>query len=258
MALRKKRGRDEILGIVQYHRGVRGEGLQYERDLIVWLPPSYERKKRKRYPVLYLHDGQNMFDPTTSFLGYDWQADETVDALIRTGRIEEIIMVGLSNTPDRLSEYSATELGRSYARFIVSLVKPFIDTMYRTKPDRGNTAVMGSSMGGLISLLMVWWYPEVFSQAGCISTALARDEDRQLFEEIESSSGGKKRLRIYLDVGGLERALIPGYRTMAALLRKKGYRRGKDLEYFFDRRGAHNERAWANRLWRPLTFMFGK
>lgn len=258
MALRKKRGRDEIVGTVQYHRGIRGEGLQYERDLIVWLPPSYEKNRRKRYPVLYMHDGQNIFDPATSFLGYDWQADETADALIRKKRMKEIIIVALSNTPDRLSEYSDAQVGRNYARFLVSVVKPFIDATYRTKPDRNNTTVMGSSMGGLISFLLVWRYPEVFSQAGCLSTALARDEDRQLFGEIEAYAGPRKRVRIYLDVGGKEPALIPGYRALVALLGKKGYTRGKDLECFFDRRGVHNERAWAQRLWRPLTFMFGK
>lgn len=258
MATRKQSGREEIVGSVHYHRGLIGEGLTYERDLIVWLPPSYHRRMRKRYPVLYLHDGQNMFDPKTSFLGYDWQADETADALIRKGAIGEMIMVAITNTPDRLSEYSDTELGGAYIRFLIATVKPLIDAMYRTKPGRRHTAVMGSSMGGLISLLLVWRHPEVFSQAGCLSTALARDEDRPLFDEIKSYSGPKKGIRVYLDVGGRETALIPGYRAMAALLKRKGYQKGKDLGMFFDRRGAHNERAWARRLWRPLTFMFGK
>lgn len=258
MAKRKTRGRTEVVGAVQYHHGLVGEGLQYGRDLIVWLPPSYGKSRRRRYPVLYMHDGQNLFDPAASFLGYDWQADETADALIRKKKMKEIIIVGISSTPDRLSEYSDAPLGRCYARFLVSVVKPFIDATYRTKPDRKNTAVMGSSMGGLISFLLVWRYPEVFSQAGCLSTALARDEDRQLFEEIKVYSGPRKRVRIYLDVGGKEPALIPGYRALVALLRKKGYAKGRDLACFFDRRAVHNERAWANRLWRPLTFMFGR
>ena len=90
-----------IVGMVRYHRGLTGEGLRYPRDVIVWLPPSYERSPRRRYPVLYMHDGQNVFDPSTSFIGFDWRADEVSDSLIKAGTIDELIIVGIYNTPDR-------------------------------------------------------------------------------------------------------------------------------------------------------------
>jgi enterochelin esterase-like enzyme len=163
-----------ITGTVEYHRQMRGERLRYARDLIVWLPPSYENQKSKRYSVLYMHDGQNVIDPRTSYSGFDWHADEVADSLIRTGAIDEIIIVGMYNSPDRIPEYSDSDLGKAYAKFITGTVKPFIDSLYRTNPDREHTAVMGSSMGGLISFLCVWWYPEIFSKAGCLSSVFDR------------------------------------------------------------------------------------
>ncbi|MBI3787187.1 MAG: histidine kinase, partial [Ignavibacteriales bacterium] len=129
--------------------------------------------------------------------------------------------------------------------------------IYRTKPDRNNTAVMGSSMGGVISFMFVWWYPDVFSQAGCLSNAFWVD-DGKVLNEVRMYKGPKKNVRIYLDVGGLEGGMKPGYDEMIKLLKDKGYEEGKDLEYFFDKDAEHNEYAWAKRLWRPLTFMFGK
>jgi enterochelin esterase-like enzyme len=246
-----------IVGTVRYHRGLMGVGLNHPRDVIVWLPPSYEQRPDERYPVLYMHDGQNVFDPNTSFIGYDWRADEVADSLIRAGKIREIIIVGIYNTPDRILEYTDTELGRNYAKFVVEQLKPMIDSTYRTMPDREHTAVMGSSLGGVISLLFVWWYPDVLSQAGCLSTAVIPDEQEQLLDDIRNYRGPKKDIRIYLDVGEFEPFLIPGYNALISLLKEKGFVKGKDLEYFFDRGAAHNERAWANRIWRPLEFMFG-
>lgn len=247
-----------IVGTVKYHRAMKGEGLNHERDIIVWLPPSYEKSQQVRYPVLYMHDGQNVFDPATSFLGYDWQADEMADSLIKQNSMNEIIIVGIYNTPDRAPEYSDTDQGRSYARFVVNILKPFIDSTYRTKPEREHTAVMGSSMGGLISFLFGWWYPDVFSQAGCVSTAFVREVEGNLFEEVKTYDGPKKKVRFYFDVGELEPPLVDGYYRMIELLKEKGYQKGEDLEYYFDQGAVHNEQAWANRLWRPLLFMFGK
>ncbi|MBI3586410.1 MAG: histidine kinase [Ignavibacteriales bacterium] len=246
-----------VTGTVRYHHGLKGEGLAHERDVIVWLPPSYSNDETKRYPVLYMHDGQNIFDPTTSYIGYDWHADEVADSLIRVGKIQEIIIVGIDNTADRMREYSDSDLGKRYADFIVQQVKPMIDKTYRTKPDRENTAVMGSSMGGVISFMLVWWYPDVFSQAGCLSNAFWVDDDKVL-KDVRAYKGSKKSVRIYLDVGGLEGGMKQGYDEMVKLLKDKGYNEGKDLEYFFDKDAEHNEYAWAHRLWRPLTFMFGK
>ncbi len=247
-----------IVGSVRYHRDLAGEGLNYKRDLIVWLPPSYEKEPERRYPVLYMHDGQNIIDPSTSFIGYDWHMDEVSDSLIRAKAMEEIIIVGMSNSPDRSPEYSDTPLGRSYAAFVIGVVKPLIDKTYRTKPDRENTAVMGSSMGGLISFLFTWWHPEVFSKAGCLSSAFLVDHDK-ILREVKEFKGGRKDIRVYLDCGtlDLEDRLRLGSETMARILTEQGYKAGRDFEYFLDEGATHNERAWAGRVWRPLIFLFG-
>ena len=248
-----------ITGVVRYHRGLQGAGLNYARDVIVWLPPGYAKERNKRYPVLYMHDGQNIIDPSTSFIGYDWHMDEVADSLIKAGAIEEIIIVGISNSPDRTPEYSDTRLGRNYASFVVHTLKPLIDSTYRTKPDAANTAVMGSSMGGLISFLFSWWYPDVFSKAGCLSSAFLVD-DKKTLEEVRDYNGSRKNIRIYMDCGtvDLEAQLRPGSEEMGKILEEKGYKRGPEFDYFRDDGAVHNERAWANRVWRPLTFLFGK
>ncbi len=247
----------KITGDVKFHRNLAGAGLNYARDVIVWLPPSYRRAKTKRYPVLYMHDGQNVFDPSTSFLGIDWQADEVADSLIRRKRMQEVIIVGIYNSPDRGAEYSDTELGKAYVAFIVDSLKPMIDKTYRTLPDPGNTAVMGSSMGGLVSFLIVWQHPDVFSKAGCLSSVFEREQTHAL-EMVEAYGGPKKSIRLYLDCGGTggDETLKPGMNEMVQALRAKGFREKRDFTSHVAPQAAHNEAAWAKRLWRPLTFLF--
>ncbi len=247
-----------IVGTVRYHRALVGTGLRFARDLIVWLPPSYERDSERRYPVLYMHDGQNIIDPSTSFIGAEWRVDEVADSLIRADRMQEIIVVGISNTPDRMAEYSDTEPGHAYANFVIGTVKPLIDSTYRTLPDRRHTAVMGSSMGGLISFLFLWWHPEVFSKAGCLSSVFDA-RATSVLEMVRDDSRPPKDVKIYLDCGGYgdESHLKPGLDDMVSLLTQKGYREGSDFEWFYDPAATHNEQAWSARLWRPLEFLFG-
>ncbi len=247
-----------ITGNFRYHHRFPANQLQNERTILVWLPPSYETEIQKHYPVLYMHDGQNLFDPSTSFIGVDWQMDETADSLIKQGEIDEIIIVGIYNTADRLEEYSDTEKGRAYMDFIVNDLKPFIDSTYRVLADRDNTAVMGSSMGGLISFYLIWRYSEVFSKAGCLSTSLYWNNGA-MFKEIENFAGQKPEIKIYLDSSGKgsEGRMKPFYENLKTLLLSKGFREGVDLEYYFDKEGDHSERSWAKRAWRPLKFLFG-
>jgi predicted alpha/beta superfamily hydrolase len=247
-----------ITGTVRYHRALKGERLRYARDLIVWLPPSYEEKPSYRYPVLYMQDGQNIVDPGTSYAGYDWRVDEVADSLIREGKMQEIIIVGIYNSPDRMVEYSDSGLGMPYAEFVVHTVKQLIESVYRTKSDRLNTAVMGSSLGGLISFLLAWWYPDIFSKAGCLSSVFSYN-DGKILKEVESESGPRREIKVYMDCGGYanEATLKPGMDKMIGLLRGKGYVEGKDFEYFYDASAEHSERAWAARVWRPLEFFFG-
>ena len=246
----------QITGEVKYHRSFQGKEL-LPRDIIVWLPPSYEKEKLKRYPVLYAHDGQNLFDPSTSSFGVDWQLDETADSLIKQGKIKEIIIVGIYNTRERRQEYYTGDTGESYMKFIVKELKPFIDKTYRTLSDRGNTASMGSSAGGLVSFMLVWKYNDVFSKAACISPAFfirGLDYITPVLDDKEK----RNDIKIYIDCGGvgLDSLLLVGAEKMLSALKEKGYKKGKDYTRFFDKTGEHNEQNWARRLWRPLEFFY--
>jgi enterochelin esterase-like enzyme len=257
-ALRKTtEAQDSIIGQVFYHRNLISPQLKQLRDIVVWVPTSYQHNPEARYPVLYAHDGQNLFDPITAFAGHDWRLDETATNLIDAGKVGEFLIVGIYNTPDRTSEYSGSSIGKKYASFVANELKPFIDNTYRTKQDAMNTGVMGASMGGLISFLMAWWFPDIFGKAACVSSSFFWNKDKVL-KMVRDYRGAKKPLRIYLDVGSQETLLTEGYQQMVKLLGKQGYRKGVDLQYFFDRGGDHNERDWGNRAWRALTFLFKK
>lgn len=249
---------DEIIGDIETITDLSAAGLRYNRDIQVWLPPSYFASPSRRYPVLYMHDGQNLFDPATSFAGADWKVDETVSRLIVSGDIPEIIVVGVANSPDRMEEYNLyTPRGKAYARFLVETLKPLIDGKYRTLPERENTSIMGSSMGGLYSFQITWAYPEVYSQAGCLSSAFWPSKSR-IYRAVTEDLRPQKGIRIYLDCGGLETSFIPSLERMTALLRKRGYRDGVDLCSFFDPGANHSEPAWARRLDVPLKFLYNR
>lgn len=248
----------QITGKVEYFKNLAIDGLK-PRDIIVWLPPNYEKETGRRYPVLYMHDGQNIFDPRTSSMFIDWQVDEIADSLIRNGEIEPIIIVGMNNTDDRMVEYSDTPLGRLYMKFIIEKVKPLIDSKFRTLPEAKNTAVAGSSMGGLISMMCAWEHPEVFSKAACFSPAFKYSKIDYVKKVLEYS-GKKKEISLYIDNGGidLDAQLLPGVNEMVTALEKKGFSIDKDLFVYIDKTATHNEAAWAKRVWRPLKIFFGK
>ncbi len=248
----------QITGEIVYHKNFVLNGLK-PRDIFVWLPPDYITNKEKHYPVFYMHDGQNLVDPRTSNTFIDWQVDETADSLIRAGIVAPFIIVGINNTADRSTEYSNTPLGKLYVKLIVEKIKPFIDKEYRTLPDARYTAVGGSSMGGLISLICAWEHPNVFSKAACFSPAfMFRGFDYT--KAVKEHTSSKKELVIYIDNGGigLEKELQPGIDKMIIELNAKGYSEGKDLFVFMDKTAEHNEAAWAKRAWRPIKYFFGK
>ena len=200
-----------------------------------------------------MHDGQNIIDPKTSFAGKDWRVDETVVRLVKARKIHEIIVVGIYNTEDRLEEYSYSERGHEYLNFIVDELKPFIDSNYRTMSDRWHTAIMGSSMGGLISFIAGWMHDDVFSMAGCLSSSFYFDNEK-VFELINNYEGPRKKVKFYIDHG--EDGLLRGQK-MFCRLTELGYVIGKDVDYFYAPGAEHNETAWAERLDRPLKFFFG-
>ena len=235
---------------------VESHKLKHARDVLVFLPSDYSGR-RKRYPVLYMQDGQNLIDPATAFGGVPWRIDRTINRLTRSRKIPELIVVGIYNTPIRTKEYAAGEFGHFYAQFVIRELKPIIDRTYRTKPDRESTAVAGSSMGGLSSFFLAWNYPETFSGTACISSSFFWRNSKILYD-VEIYHGPKKDIRIYLDVGTRERSLLPCFEKMAALLEEKGYVPGEDLLAHKEEGADHNEHAWGERFWRPLTFLFGR
>lgn len=248
----------QITGNVKYHNSFESRNV-LPRDIIVWLPPSYDSNPDKYYPVLYMQDGQNIFDPLTSSFGLDWQMDEVADSLIKTKAMDEIIIIGIANTKDRGREYNNSSLGLSYIAFLVEELKSFIDRTYRTLPDRKNTAVAGSSSGGLISFIIAWNYPDIFSKAACISPAF-KIADIDFVTPVKDYSGARKDIKIYIDNGGigLELELQPGIDEMLEALEQKGFVVNKDLLFIKDTNAEHNESAWSKRVYRFLEFLFPK
>ncbi|RIJ36737.1 alpha/beta hydrolase-fold protein [Pontibacter oryzae] len=242
-----------ITGSVIYHRSVgNGQNLP-ARDLIVWLPPGYEQHTKRRYPVLYMHDGQNIFDPVTSSFGLDWRIDETADSLIRAGAMEPVIIVGIYNNADRMQEYIPGDKGNAYMDFVMNTVKPLIDKTYRTKPESKYTATGGSSAGGTISFMLAWEHPEVFSKAICMSPAF-KIQKIDYVDDVLSYKGPRKKLYLYIDNGGieLEAQLQPGIDEMLQALRNKC----QDYVFVKDPNAKHSETAWAKRTPRALKLVF--
>lgn len=245
-----------INGNIRYHHQFEDPHLKNTRDVVVWLPPSYEESLDKSYPVLYAHDGQNLMDQSTSY-GREWRVDEIADSLMKAGKTEEFIIVAISNTKDRWVEYSGTPEGMDYLNFIVDNLKPFIDENYRTKADKANTAILGSSMGGLISFYMAWLHPDVFSKAAGLSSGFAFD-DGNILKQVAESNKKFSGTRIYLDCGDqeLDKHFLPANDEMDKLLVSKHPE--IELKYEVFPGEFHNEQAWSKRLEIPLMFLFGK
>lgn len=232
---------------------------------MVYLPPGYESSDR-RYPVFYLQDGQNLFDPTTAFLGRDWQADITADELIRQGAIEPVILVGIYNTGiRRVSEYTPTRDPHSrkggkadrYAQMLAREVKPFIDRNYRTWKGATHTAVGGSSLGGLVSLVAGLRYPRVFGRVAVLSPSVWWDS-RAILKLVQEYSC-EVRPRVWLDAGTDEgnspHQVLADVRLLRDALVAKGWREGIDLRHWVAYGARHDETAWATRFRHVLEYL---
>lgn len=235
------------------------EGL-LPRDIIIWLPKEY-KNTTKKYPVIYMHDGYNLFNKETAFGGSEWRVDETIDSLSSIGEITPIIAVGISNTARRSDDYSPDSLGRAYMNLIVKKLKPFIDSNFRTMPDKKSTFAGGSSMGGLISYAMGFEHPEIFGGVICMSPAL--DIPKYNYEYntfVETNFKQKPKVKFYIDNGGvdLEEILQPGIDRAIEYLKKLGFEEGKDLYYIVDKTAIHHETAWAVRFPDALKFVLKK
>ncbi|MES2017136.1 MAG: alpha/beta hydrolase-fold protein [Pseudomonadota bacterium] len=233
-------------------------GLKRQRQLRIYLPPGYA-SSGKRYPVLYMHDAQNLFDRATAYAG-EWQVDETLDALAREGKLE-LIVVGIDNGREQrmteLNPWSHPQFGagegKQYMDFIVQVVKPLIDARYRTKADRANTGVMGSSMGGLISHYAINQYPQVFSKAGIFSPSYAIGPDAFAFVAARPALPDA---RLYLLMGELEGgSMVPDVQRMHAQLLANGHAPGNEKLTIVP--GAnHNEAFWSAQFGQAVLWLF--
>lgn len=255
---------------IDYHHDVRSPFLPHPRTVSVWLPPGYGVERHRRYPVLYLHDGQNLFDAHTAFGGVPWGVDEVAEREVRAGRVPPVILVGVANTPDRLHEYGpqrcgprrARDLSRAYGRFLVEEVKPFIDARYRTSAAPEHTGVGGSSMGGLISLHLCKWYPGVFGRCAALSPSLWWDREYFL-RNVTVAPAWLDRCRVWLDVGEHESpsragsaATMRRTRRLARLFERHGLVEGERYRYTEEPGGTHHESSWGARFDRVLRFLF--
>lgn len=244
--------------------------LGNRRRLTVILPPGYEQS-RDHYPVLYLNDGQNLFEDHEAAFGVSWRAQATSERLIREGRITPVILVGIANTPARLDEYAPYRnergtggRGELYGRFVLDEIKPFVDTIYRTLPDRKNTAVGGSSMGGLIALYLAWRWSEQIGQAAVLSPSLWWD-DGHILRDLAGAQAWLRKARFWLDVGtreGRSRGHVPPTvehtRALLDCFDANGLLPGRHYYYWEVAGGEHNEASWAARFDKVLLFLFGK
>jgi len=246
-----------VVGTVRAHPAFESRILGNRRDVLVWLPPQYGTEPKRRFPVLYLHDGQNVFDAATSFAG-EWRADEAATALIGAKRMEPIIMVAVPNRgAERGDEYLWSRVGNMggrgdlYGRFLAEELKPFVDRTYRTKRGPGDTGLIGSSLGGLITLHLGLTRPDVWGKLGVVSPSVWWN-GREILREIVRTPA-----RIWLDVGTDESPDAErDARDLRDALLQKGWREGRDLAFDVDPGAKHDEAAWAGRIDSILTFLF--
>ncbi len=229
----------------------RVDGHGRSHALRVYLPPGYDENTLRHYPVLYMQDGKNLFFPDEAFGGKEWQVDETMDRLDRMNAVRKVIVVGVAPA-DRMKDYTVPGY-REYGEFLVSHIKPSIDQGYRTRPDPANTVVMGSSLGGVVSLHLAWRHSDVFGGAACLSSTFGYQDD--LFRRIASDP--PRPIRIYLD-SGWPRDNFDATNAMRDLLMQRGYRLGSDLLQFSFPAGLHSEGSWAERIHLPFQFFFGR
>ncbi len=238
--------------------------LRNQRDLIVYLPPGYDHQPRRAFPVLYLHDGQNLFDGATSFIpGMDWHVGHTADHMINTGQVEPLIIVGIYNAgKQRLGEYTPTPAPRlgggrahRYGKFLLEEVRPFVLERYRIANGVKNTGIGGSSLGGLLSLYLGLRLPQIFGKIAALSPSVWWNE--RVIVRFAAAATVQPIPRVWLDAGTREggRTLEDVERFRDVLLHK-GWRLGRDLHYERVEGAEHNEAAWSRRVGPFLRFLF--
>lgn len=254
-----------LSGTVEVHDEFRSDVLGGTRRVWVYLPPGYGREPERRYPVLYLQDGQNVFDGATAFIaGREWEVDETAQRLIGEGRIEPLIVVAVDNAgAGRLLEYTPTRdagigggggLAR-YARMLLLELKPWVDGRYLTRPERETTGIGGSSLGALAALFIGLGHPEVFGRIAALSVSAWWD-DAVIVRTVDALPA-KPAIRIWLDIGAREDTVARQQaRRLRDALARKGWKNGVDLRYEEPAGATHDEGAWAKRMPDVLSYLF--
>lgn len=250
-------------GELRLHKRFRSRELSATRTLAVLLPPGYDEERLRRYPVLYLQDGQNLF-PSTSPLGKDWQLDRTVPDLIAAGAIEPLIVVALYHGEDhRIEELTPTRDRReergggaaAYERALLGEVFPFVRTRYRTRTGADATGIGGSSLGGLLALWTALRHPEIFGRVAAFSPSVWWDR-RRLVRQVRALREPPP-LRVWLSVGTSEgRSGAPAVRALRDAMLGTGWTLGRNLRYHEERGGGHDEHAWAAVVEPALRFLF--
>ncbi|HEY6490002.1 MAG: alpha/beta hydrolase-fold protein [Terracidiphilus sp.] len=251
---------------LRVHRQFASVFLPGARDVIVYTPPGYEEDSGRSYPVLYMHDGQNLFDGCTSFVkGRTWQMREQADAAIEGGEIEPLIIVGIYNTGERrIAEYTPDrnpQMGggeaESYGRLFTEELMPWVASQYRVRQEREATGMAGSSLGGLVTLFLGLRYPKHFGKLGVLSPSVWWNRKSILGSLDEHAPQLWERPRLWLDVGDRE-----GHKTLrdvehlARRLKANGWQPGETLHFEKVDGGTHDEASWATRVRPMLRFLF--
>ena len=252
-----------LTGRFRFHAAFPSRYLRTAHDVIVYLPPGYDAQPDSRYPVLYLQDGQNLFDAATSFSG-EWHLDEIAESLIVSGVIEPLIIVGIYNagayrideyTPTRDSARKAGGRALQYGRMLMDELKPFIDGAYRTRAGCMDTGLGGSSLGGLVSLYLGLLNPGVYGRLAILSPSVWWD-NRFIVRRIRALAR-KPGNRIWLSVGTAEgEGVVDAARRVRGALVRKGWTEGADLAYAEIEGAPHNEAAWSAVSGDMLKFLF--
>jgi predicted alpha/beta superfamily hydrolase len=252
---------------IQIHHSFGSGKLVATRNVSVYLPPDYQHNPEQRFPVLYLQDGQNLFNPQTAFAGVVWQADEIAQQLILKRKIQSLIIVGIDNTGEqRIDEYTPVRSrGRggnadAYGKMFIEELKPFIDRNYRTLPQREYTGFGGSSLGGLVALYLGLKRPDVFSRLAVMSPSLWWGNGFLLREF--AGLPDRLPLRIWLDIGkGEGRHFTIQTRHLQKILLNKGWKKNRnprlaDFRYLEAPQARHDELSWGSRFDKVLRFLF--
>jgi enterochelin esterase-like enzyme len=253
---------------LRLHKAFHSKYLPDDRDVIVYLPPGYESEPERAYPVLFMHDGQNLFDGRTSFIkDRTWQMRETTDAAIEAGEIEPLVIVGIYNTGDRrIAEYTHDrdwKLGGgeadAYGRLITRELMPWIGSEHRVRLDREGTGLGGSSLGGLVTLYLGLRHPEIFGSLALMSPSVWWNHKSILGYLNEHAPQVWERPRVWLDVGDREgNRTLRDVEQLGRRLKANGWRPGETMYLEKVHGGTHDEASWATRVRPMLKFLFPK